>query len=109
MEEDSVSSLNRKPVNGTFTRYCSINLSVTRLLKMYRRLALFQESLRRQVPQGQRALGYPADDEPMPIAPREKPQDMLHEGLHTLSDANLLIRFHAHEIPWRSVLQCSPL
>jgi len=31
----------------------------------------------------------------MPIAAREKPQDMLHEVLHTLSDANLLIRFHA--------------
>jgi hypothetical protein len=40
-------------------------------------------------------LGYPADDEPMPIAAREKPQNMPHEVLHTLSDANLLIRFHA--------------
>jgi hypothetical protein len=48
-------------------------------------------------------LGYSADDEPMPIAAREKPQDMLDEVLHTLSDANLLIRFHAHEIPLAGV------
>ncbi len=45
--------------------------------------------------QAQETLGYPADDEPLPIAAREKPQDMLCEVLHSLSDADLLIRFHA--------------
>jgi hypothetical protein len=29
------------------------------------------------------ALRYAADDEPMPVAAREKPQDVLHEALHT--------------------------
>jgi hypothetical protein len=54
-----------------------------------------QSRLEAETGPGKPALGYPADDEPVPIAAGEKPQDMIHEVLHTLSDANLLIRFHA--------------
>ena len=40
-------------------------------------------------------LGYPTDDEPMPVAARKNPQDVLHKALHNQSDAKLLIWFRA--------------
>jgi len=35
------------------------------------------------------------DNEPMPVAARKNPQDVLHKARHTEYDANLLIWFRA--------------